>query len=258
MSCKDMDRLIQLYLDQEIEETDLQRLWEHVQTCDSCRQSLREMIALVQTLEGIRSKREDSRIVRMNQLVKWMAVATSIVFIIVFSPPLQSHYQSESDIAGRSPEPIATHAAEELPVESAEMMVLATGSESLPIPENDYIRVIRPRDDEEGLEDDELQADTAWIYPSALPFVLQNQIDWHEQLKRLVFIGVPDSDTLHTLLAAVGFSPSIQEELEEPSFPTSVILTTGQNPQLETFTFPEKESSISHWFEKMATTPAIP
>lgn len=257
MSCKDMDRLIQLYLDQEIEEADLQRLREHVQTCEPCRQSLQEMIALVQTLEGIRRRQEDHRISMMNQKLKWMAVATSIVFIITFTPPLQNHYQSETDIAGRSPEEVVQE-AEEWSTESTETMVLAMGSESLPIPDSDYIRVIRPQGEEEELEDDGFQADTAWIYPSALPFVLKNKLDWHEELKRLVFVGVPDSDTFHALLAMVGLSTNIEDELEEPAFPTSVILTTGKNPQLETFTFPEKESNISQWFDKLAATPVMP
>jgi hypothetical protein len=35
-------------------------------------------------------------------------------------------------------------------------------------------------------------------------------------------------------------------------------LTTGKDPQLETFTFPENERNISRWFDKLAATPAIP
>ena len=43
-SCKDMDRLIQLYVDQEIEEADRKRLGEHVAECNICRNDLQEMI----------------------------------------------------------------------------------------------------------------------------------------------------------------------------------------------------------------------
>jgi hypothetical protein len=254
MSCKNMDRLIQLYLDQEIDEADLQCLREHIQVCDSCRQSLQEMIALVQTLEEIRGSQEKSRLTAINQMIKWMAVATSIVFIVMFAPPLQSHNQTGIDVAGTSPEPIATHEAEELPVES-QVMVLATGSESLPIPDNEYIRVIRPQEEDGGMMDPAFQADTAWVYPSAIPFVLQGNMEWQKELKRLVFVSVPDSDTLNTLLASMGLSFTIKED---PSFPTSVILTTGKDPQLETFTFPENERNISRWFDKLAATPAIP
>lgn len=238
MSCRDMDRLIQLYVDQDIDEEEKERLRDHVSQCDSCRQSLQEMVALVHSLEEIRRSMEPRRpAVILNHFIKWAAVYTAIAFLVYFVPQMEQHKMEE-------------YGTESMHVHST-VTVLATGAEKLHIPDSDYIQVMRPRN-----LGQELDIDTALVYPSAVPSLLEDEQDWYKRIKRFVFVKVPDPDTLKYLLLSAGFSKEelLDKEWKRDRFPTSVILTTGKQYQLETFTFPDNEKNISRWFDQLATT----
>ncbi|SMO60068.1 anti-sigma factor family protein [Melghirimyces algeriensis] len=245
-SCKDMDHLIQLYVDQEIEMDDRQRLKEHVETCSSCRKNLLEMLDLVQSLEEIRNHQENRSkpITLLNYGVKWVAVYVAIIFLVAFVPGVLQHRSTEgNELANDSVPSNPSH---------YEMMVLATQAEKLHIPESDYVHVTTPQ----SLTAD-ADIETALIYPSALPFFEKKMQDWNrEAIKRFVFVRIPDNKTLQTILSLAG-SDVKKTSLEKPSFPMSIILTTGEKPSMEIFSFPEKKKNISHWFDKMATTSVI-
>lgn len=244
-SCKDMDRLIQLYVDREIEEADCIRLGKHVAECETCRNDLQEMIALVQSLEEIRNHRAPSKSVAwVNQLIKWAAVCTSIAFLMAFFPGMTQHRSTPIS-------KMANGAGEDVAAKTHHLTVLATQAEKLHIPKNDYVQVIRPRN---ALR--EAQLETALVYPSALPVILDGKPDWFKEVKRFVFVRVPDDKTMGMILAASGLS-SEQSDWEKSHFPLSVILVTGKNPRMETFTFPDNKQKISRWFDQMAATPAI-
>lgn len=247
-SCKDMDRLIQLYVDQEIEEADRIRLREHVAECETCRNDLQEMIDLVQSLEEIRNHRAPSEsVVWVNQLIKWAAVCTSIAFLMVFFPGMSQHRSTSiSKMAA------GTGGGEGEVIEKPHhLTVFATQGEKLHIPENDYVQVIPPKN---VLKEAPLE--TALVYPSALPFILDGKPDWFKEVKRFVFVRVPDDKTMGMILAASGLSPE-KNRWEKTHFPLSVILVTGKNPRMKTFTFPDNEQKISRWFDRMAATPAV-
>ncbi|MBO2532585.1 Transmembrane transcriptional regulator (anti-sigma factor RsiW) [Planifilum fulgidum] len=247
MSCRDMDRLIQLYVDRELDESGVQLLREHVAGCTACKRNLQEMVALVNTLEEIRTH------VRMHSApasLIWMkraAVCLSIAVLIYLAPfgalpwfadePQMAVNRGESGISRELPE-AAPH----------KVMVFATQGETLHIPQSDYIRVVSPKkfDPESGTE-------TVWIYPSAIPFFLEDDSSWYTRIKRLVFVRVPDDRTFKTLMSTFGIGlDQGTEQLGDTAFPTSVIITLGKEPKLTTFTFPEQEQEISRWFEKLS------
>ncbi|MFC4077023.1 anti-sigma factor family protein [Salinithrix halophila] len=249
-----MDRLIQLYVDQEIDNEGHERLRKHVAECDLCRQSLAEMITLVRSLEEIRSHRDPGRPATViNNLIKWAAVYTAILFFVTFGPSLLDHRPVSVD-----GEQAGSQGTSSVPVDPRtshrEVMVLATQKEKLHIPDSGYIKVMRPRNLGEKME-----MDTAWVYPSAIPALAETKNDWVKQIKRLVFVKVPDNETFRTLLTSAGIPLEVEGKggVEKGSFPASIILTTGEKPRVEIFDFPDNEKNISRWFDKMAATPAI-
>lgn len=247
-SCKDMDRLIQLYVDQEIEEADRKRLGEHVAECNICRNDLQEMINLVESLEEIRKYRTPSKSVALaNQLIKWAAVCTSIAFLVAFFPGMTQHRSVPISKMANGADP-----GEDVVAKTHHLTVLATQAEKLHIPESDYVQVIRPKNAIKGA-----QLETALVYPSALPFILDGKPDWFKEVKRFVFVRVPDDKTMGMILAASGLTPE-KKDWEKNRFPLSVILVTGKNPRMETFTFPDNKQKISRWFDRMAATPVVP
>lgn len=245
-SCKDMDRLIQLYVDREIGEEEHQRLKEHVQGCHSCRRNLQEMITLVQSLEEIRNHREkpSPTVTAFNHAIKWTAVYTAIAFLVAFVPGMMQHRNAQMNEMAGAPTLPSTNGPQQL-------MVLATQAEQVHIPESDYIRVIRPRKVSEGS-----RMDTALIYPSAMPLFKQGKPDWLKRVRRCVFVQVPDYETLQMILKNSGLS--LDRKVNPSNFPVSLILTTGKKPTLKLFSFPRNEKKISHWFEEIAATPAAP
>ncbi|GGE19894.1 hypothetical protein GCM10011571_22310 [Marinithermofilum abyssi] len=251
MSCRDMDRLIQLYVDQEITAEDRVRLRRHAADCEECRSNLQEMIALVQSLEEIRLHAEADRQFHMPTLFKWVAVYTTIFAMVYFSPQME---REQADLPGTSSvRSVATSSAGNTDTVRSQVAVLATQSEKLHIPDGDYIHVIPPRS---GTED--VDTETAWVYPSAVPILIKDRPPWYREFKRLVFVRVPDNKTLISLAKTAGLDVEKNySSLRNMAFPTSVILTTGEQPHVQTFTFPQKEENIARWFDKLATTQSL-
>lgn len=239
MSCRDVDRLIQLYVDRELDEPGVQRLREHVAGCADCKRNLQEMVVLVNTLEEIRTH------VRMRSApvsLVWLKRATvclSIAVLIYLAPfGALPWFDDKSQVAVKEVQPKAPH----------RVMVFATQGETLHIPQSDYIHVVSPNQ-----FDPEAGTDTVWIYPSAIPFFLQDGSSWYTRIKRLVFVRVPDDATFKTLISTIGIGlDQGVEQLRNTAFPTSVIITLGKEPKLSTFTFPDQEKEISQWFEKLS------
>ncbi|MEW9032213.1 MAG: anti-sigma factor [Planifilum fimeticola] len=246
MSCRDVDRLIQLYVDRELDAPGVQRLREHVAGCAACRRNLQEMVALVNTLEEIRSH------VRMRSApasLIWLkrAAACLAIAVLIYLAPFGTlpWFADEPQMAVNRGE---TDISRELPEATHKVMVFATQGETLHIPQGDYIHVVSPNQ-----FNPESGTDTAWIYPSAIPFFLEDGSSWYTRVKRLVFVRVPDDHTFKTLMSTVGIGlDQGAEQLRNTAFPTSVIITLGKEPKLTTFTFPDQEKEISRWFEKLS------
>lgn len=220
---------------------------EHVAQCNICRHNLQEMIDLVQCLEEIRNheQKPSKAVTLLNHLIKWAAVYTAILFLVAFVPGMLQHRNVQiTELANKAGEPGGETGIHDV-------MVLATQGEKLHIPENDYVQVIRPRNFKGAVG-----FETALVYPSALSSVLEGKSDWFKGVKRFVFVRVPDDKTMEMILTTSGHTLD-RTDWEQNRFPMSVILTTGENPRLEIFTFPDDKQKISRWFDKMAATPAI-
>ena len=91
---------------------------------------------------------------------------------------------------------------EDVVAKTHHLTVLATQAEELHIPESDYVQVIRPKNAIKGA-----QLETALVYPSALPFILDGKPDWFKEVKRFVFVRVPDDKTMGMIFGRLGVSP---------------------------------------------------
>ncbi|SFS44099.1 anti-sigma factor family protein [Marininema halotolerans] len=250
MSCKDMDRLIQLYVDQEINEQEHEELRHHIAGCESCLTSLTEMVTLVSSLDEIRQHELSNRPVPfVNHFLKWMVVTAVILLFVTGGPSLLTHRNT-----GLDQEAVTLDDEVVLP---SKITVLATKKEDLHIPESGNIEVISPR--LQPLKSIKIGGQTALIYPSAMPFLADKDQNWVRSMKRLVFVHVPDQETLEHLFSSVGIAMEDKDAkgMEETTFPTSIILTTGDHPRWRTFSFPENKQKVVHWFDKVASTSTI-
>ncbi|SEM69811.1 anti-sigma factor family protein [Lihuaxuella thermophila] len=242
-SCREIDWLIQLDVDGEIGVTERQSLHEHVKTCASCRIQWEEMVSLVQSLEEIGNEERMQKRRTLLLPVKWGAVLAAVTLLLLISPV-------RSVPSPSSPAMVLTAKPSQ---QMFEMVVLATQTEELHIPDDENIRVIRPRDEAPPLPR------TAWIYPSAVPFLQNEDPSWLKKVNQFIFVKVPDMDTLNKLLTTVGIPlhPD-QLRISDLRFPTSVILKTGRHPRIETFQFPDNKQAVSRWFHKIATQASLP
>lgn len=244
-SCREMDPLIQLFVDGEINESERQILQEHIKTCASCHAHLVEMIELVQNLEevGYKERVRQQRILLLP--MKWVMIYAGIALFILVSPVHTITNTHELQVADQSDL--------QQEIERLNMMVLATQSEKLHIPKNDYIQVVQPKQ-----MNSSIMTHTALIYPSAMPLMQNGQQPWLNKIHQFVFVKVPDLDTYLTLLDTVGV-PHEKSELkgQKLDFPTSIIIKTGEQPHIETFQFPENEKGVMMWFDKLATQSTI-
>ena len=246
MSCRDVDRLIQLYVDRALDEPGVQRLREHVAGCSTCRRNLQEMVALVNTLEEIRTHVQMRSTPTSLIWLRRAAVCLSVVVLIYLAPfGTLPWFTDEPQMAVRQ---VEQDIARELPETPHKVAVFATQGETLHIPQSDNIYVVSPNQ-----FDPKSNTDTVWIYPSAIPFFLQDDSSWYTHMKRLVFVRVPDDRTFKTLMSAVGIGlDQGADQMRNMAFPTSVVITLGKEPTLTTFTFPDQEQEISRWFEKLS------
>lgn len=246
MSCRDMDQLIQLYVDQEISEADRDRLLTHVAECSPCKQDLQDMTELVHALEKIGNSVQAKKLLMRKKILRWSVLVAATV-IITFLTPLDRTETEEMPLIETSSTSGGT--AEEVPdspEKRIEVMVFATQAEKLHIPQRDSIQVVPPLTWEQGIK-----TDTALVYPSAFPDLLQGEHSWQQKIRRLVFVKVPDDQTFRTLLSVMGLGSEMS--LSDIAFPTSVIIILDKEPKLKTFMFPENEQEISNWFDRVTS-----
>lgn len=240
MSCRDMDQLIQLYVDQEIGEADRMRLKSHVAECADCKRDLQDMIALVDTLENIRIKARAPYSAGGLSLVRWVAVGISI-FMLAYIPYHGEHDQSPVSSLSVSSISVAQNGDEE--TVDPEYTILATSADTVHIPHRDTVRVLTP--DQWPAR---ISSATALVYPGALRFLIdQTGSDWFRQVDRLILIKVPDADTLRMLLKRVGEEWDETTDHDTVQFPTSVVITPGERPKVQFFSSPAQDQDILQW-----------
>mgnify|MGYP001172731891 CR=1 FL=1 len=237
MSCRDYERYIQLYVDQEINEEDRRKLLEHTRSCPDCRRELKEMVALVSSMEDARQEMRTGTPLLFRGFFKWVAVCTVAVSFAYLAIPFTQKSGSENPAQ---------------PMQHS-LMVLAGQEESLHIPQDESVHVVHPgRWSDEGFT-----SEATLVYPSAVSFFLEKERSWSEYTKRFVFIRVPDEQTLVTLLTYAGAKVEQLTGLANIQYPTSVMITLEESPEYETFTFPEEETDVSALFERISSTPMI-
>ncbi len=245
MSCRDMDQLIQLYVDQEIGEEDHERLRMHVAECSSCKKNLQDMIELVHALEEIGTSVQVKHTAIKRGVRRW-SVLVATLFIITFFAPFDGPMREEASDPPKPPIETSTNGVQDSLDKDIEVMVFATQAEKLHIPKRDSIQVVPPLSLIEGVK-----TDTALVYPSALQDLLQSDYSWQQKIRRLVFVKIPDDQTLRTLLSATGLGSD--QGFGDVAFPISVMITWDKEPKLKTFTFPENEQEISNWFDRVTS-----
>ncbi|MCS1350109.1 anti-sigma factor [Mechercharimyces sp. CAU 1602] len=254
MSCREIEPLIQRYVDQEISKQEYKKLKAHVDECAECKQDLQEMIELVHTLEEIRIDRQHKERASFNGFPKWAVVCASMMMVVYFFPPyMESSIQPSADQNATSVTLSTAQTSQSGVVKMPEtgqdqVMVLAKQSEELHIPAVDSIRVVQSLTSRDSGQ----MSEVAWVYPSAVPLVIEEQAAWQNNVKRVVFVRIPDRTTLLALLGLVGMEiDDEKEKLERLTYPTSVIVTTGEQPEWKTFRFPEDNKEVLHWFHKL-------
>ena len=245
MSCRDMDQLIQLYVDQEIREEDHERLRMHVAECSSCKQNLQDMIELVHALEEIGTSVQVKHTAIKRRVLRWSVLAATLI-IITFFAPVDGPVREEASVPPNSPNGATANGIQESLGKDIEVMVFATQAEKLHIPKRDSIQVVPPLSLLEGVK-----TDTALVYPSAFQDLLQSDYSWQQKIRRVVFVKIPDDQTFRTLLSATGLGSD--QGIGDIAFPISVMITWDKEPKLKTFTFPENEQEISNWFDRVTS-----
>lgn len=237
MPCRDYERYIQLYVDQEISEADRRKLLEHTRSCRACRHELKEMVALVSSMEDVRRDIRSRTPLPFRGFFKWVAVCTVAVSFAYLSIPFTQH----SFFGKRSEDPTQ-------PLQHS-IMVLAGQEESLPIPEDEFVRVVRPS----KWNGEEFKSEATLVYPSAISFFVEKQRAWNEYSKRFVFVRVPDKETLITLLTYTGAQVDPLPDFVNTEYPTSIMVTLTDDPQFEIISFPEEKRDIASWFERLSS-----
>lgn len=239
-SCREIESLIQLYLDGELSEKESEIVKDHIKSCPQCHQYVHEMIFLFQSLDeiGLEERIRQRRLFMVP--IKWIAVCMSVSFFLLLSP-------IQSKPAGESLPFTSVEMVEEEKTKLWDILVLATTSEKLHIPKNESVQVVQPME-----LDTSLETDTAWVYPSAMPFFQKGDQSWISQINRLILVKVPDRETFQTFLLNTGIQMESDQWVDGENFPVSIIIQKGDQPQIETFQFPDNESGVTTYFEKLA------
>lgn len=243
MSCRDYDHYIQLYVDQEISEADRRKLLEHTRTCPSCRRELKEMVTLVTSMEDVRQEMDSRTPVLFRGLFKWMAVCSVAVSIAFVAIPLFSQHTTTSE---GEPSPVVQ------PMQHS-VMVLAGQDESLFIPNDQFVHIIRPG----KLQEQGFKSEAALVYPSAIPYFVEKDRTWSDYTQRFVFVRVPDEQTLLTLLTYAGAKVDQLTGITNLEYPTSFMISLGEVPEYEAFTFPEEKQALRDLLDKITSKATI-
>lgn len=242
MSCRDYDHYIQLYVDQEISESDRRKLLEHTRTCSACRRELKEMVALVTSMEDVRHDLRSGTPAMFRGFFKWVAVCTVAVSFAYLVIPLSQHSLFTRSNSNSAVQPM-----------QHSVMVLAAQEEPLLIPNDKSVQVIHPG----KLREQGFKSEATLVYPSAVSYFVEKNRAWNEYTKRFVFIRVPDEQTLVTLLTYAGAKVDQLTGLTNLEYPTSVMVSLEGGPEYEAFTFPEEKRDMRDLLQKITNKATI-
>ncbi|MGA8944049.1 MAG: anti-sigma factor [Thermoactinomyces sp.] len=222
--CKEMEFLIQLYVDGEIKKDELQRLERHLNECRQCRDELDQLVQLVNSLEQL-GERERELI--KSRLLNWVKRTVVIASILLFSftSPLHTNpkpiYSGEKVVEGR-------------------LTVLATGQETVYIPEHKIIQCLKPNHWTSSI------SGTALIYPCAVPAFIKRKHSLNKT-NRIIFVRVSDPVALKGLFSTIGLSRENVKKTVE--FPVSVMVKLSSKPEVSVFKFTKTEEGVRRWYE---------
>lgn len=227
--CKEMEFLIQLYVDGEIKKEDQQRLEGHLNECQKCRGEFFKLEQLVNSLEQLGERERELIRSRLLNWVKRAVIITSIV-LISFTSPFHTN-------------PVSLNSNEnERNVTGVDwrLTVLATNKETLYIPEYEIIQRLEPNHWSGSI------SGTALIYPGAIPAFIKRKHSL-KKTDHLVFVRVPDHTTLKGVFDAIGLS---KENIKKTvDFPVSVMVKLSSEPEVTIFNFPKTEEGVQKWYE---------
>lgn len=235
MSCRDYEHYIQLYVDQEISDADRRKLIQHTRSCPECRRELKEMVALVSSLEDVGHDMRAEPPLFFRGFFKWVAVCTVAISFAYITLPL-----NQNSYFAKSGDPAAQ------PMQHS-VLVLAGKEEPLHIPRDESVHVVRPG----KMDEEAFKSEATLVYPSAISFFTEEDYAWSEHTKQFVFVRVPDEETLKTLLTYAGAKVDQLSGLTDLTYPTSFMYQLGDTPQYEAFTFPEEKRDISDLFNQL-------
>lgn len=227
--CKEMEFLIQLYVDGEIKKEDQQRLERHLHECQKCRDEFVKLEQLVDSLEQLGERERELIRSRLLNWVKWAVVIASIV-LISFTSPFHTN-------------PVSLNSGEnERNITGVDwrLTVLATNNEMIYIPEVEIIQHLEPKHWSGSI------SGVALIYPGAIPAFIKRKHSL-KKTDHIVFVRVPDHATLKGLFDAIGLS---REDIKNTvDFPVSVMVKLSSKPEVTMFKFPGTEEGVQKWYE---------
>lgn len=238
MSCRDYDHYIQLYVDQEISESDRRKLLEHTRTCTECRRELKEMVALVSSMEDVRQDIRTGAPVMFRGFFKWVAVCTVAVSFAYLVIPLSQHNLFTRSTGDPTAQPL-----------QHSIMVLAAQEEPMTIPNDETVQIIHPG----KLSEEGFKSEATLVYPSAVSYFLEKDRTWSDYTDRFVFIHVPDEQTLVNLLTYAGAKVDRISGLTKLEYPTSVMVSLEEGVEYEPITFPDKRRDIRDFLDSITS-----
>jgi hypothetical protein len=236
LSCKEMENLIQLYADGEIKENEMKALDEHVRSCPSCRRQLLEIMDLVTSLDLLGREERHKRRRSLLHPAKWTAVMVAIA-LFYFASPFHSPSLSPRTLA-ETP----------VPDSRSDLLLIAKRGDTSRAPDVMQMRLVRPIASSKSA-----QSESA-IYDQRMFFLPdEQQRCWMRKMNRYVLIRATDPRSLQRLLkrAGVQLDPTLLGE-SSIRFPSSFVITTGENPQIETVRYPDSGQGMRKWFGQLA------
>ncbi|MBA4601473.1 anti-sigma factor family protein [Thermoactinomyces mirandus] len=181
--CKEMEFLIQLYVDGEMKRDDRQRLEKHLNECKRCRDELVKLEQLVSSLEQLGERERLLARSRLLKMVKWAVVIASIILFFFASPfhanllpPLQPD-QNERKMTGVD----------------WRLKALTKNNEASYILQSHIIQHFEPKQWSGVISG---ISGTAFIYPGAVPVFIKRASVMVKQLSRpeIIIFRIPNTD----------------------------------------------------------------
>lgn len=231
-NCKEMEFLIQYYVDGEIKKDDQRKLERHLNECQKCRGELVKLEQLVNSLEQLGERERE--LIR-GRLLNWAKRAVVIASILVFSFAFPFHTNPVSLYSDENERNITGT--------DWRLTVLATNKEAANIPEHEIIQRLEPKHWSGSI------SGAALIYPGAVSTFIKRKHSL-KKADHIVFVRVPDLQTLQGLFDTIGISGDKVKKTVE--FPASVMVKLSSNPEITIFKFPRTEEGVRKWYENWA------